>query len=230
VLVVTVRDNGMGIPPDKLADVFEMFSQIENSLDRSQGGLGIGLTLVKRLVELHGGTVEAHSEGLGQGSEFRVRLPILVEPANSASEIKPPPNLDSLQPRRILIVDDNLDAARTLSMLLKIGGNETCLAHDGLDAVEQAERFRPEIVLLDIGLPKLNGFDTCRRIREQPGGTEMLLVALTGWGQEEDRRKSKEAGFNAHLIKPVDLPALFKILADHDAMASTPFSKSKNSA
>ncbi|MGH2626539.1 MAG: hybrid sensor histidine kinase/response regulator, partial [Anaerolineales bacterium] len=209
-LMVNVKDTGVGIPPDKLGSVFEMFTQIDRSLERSQGGLGIGLTLVKRLVQMHGGSVEAYSEGPGRGSEFVVRLPILIEKAKAKT---PTAEQTPMTAHRILIVDDNRDAATSLATLLKLTGNETQTAHDGLEAVEAAAMFRPDVMLLDIGLPKLNGYDACRRIREQPWGRNMVLVALTGWGQDDDRRQSKDAGFDHHMVKPVDLDALMKLLA-----------------
>jgi CheY-like chemotaxis protein len=174
--------------------------------------LGIGLTLVKSLVEMHGGTVGVHSEGLGRGSEFVVRLPIPVETPESL----PPPTVNEQMPavsRRILIVDDNEDGAESLAMLLQLAGHETQKAHDGIEAVEITERFRPDAVLLDIGLPRLDGYEVCRRIREAPWGKGLLLVALTGWGQEEDRVRSREAGFDEHMIKPVDYDVLIKLLA-----------------
>jgi PAS domain S-box-containing protein len=189
-VTVRIKDTGTGIPPDKLGNVFEMFTQMDRSLERTQGGLGIGLTLVKRLVEMHGGSVEALSEGLGKGIEFIVHLPILVEKPTTP-EPKAPAGGTITTPRRFLIVEDNKDAAMALSVLLRLSGHETQVAHDGLQAVEAAETFQPEIILLDIGLPKLNGYDTCRRIRQQPWGKSMLILALTGWGQEEDRRKAK---------------------------------------
>jgi PAS domain S-box-containing protein len=211
-VVVTVKDNGMGIPADKLGSVFEMFTQVERTLERSAGGLGIGLTLTKRLVEMHDGTVTAHSEGPGRGSEFVVRLPVLAEKLTDATP--EPTAKPTALPRRILVVDDNPDSASSLAMLLQITGNETHTAHDGLKAVEAAEKHRPDVILLDIGLPKLNGYDACRRIREEPWGKNMVLVALTGWGQEEDRRKSIAAGFDGHLVKPVDYATLMKLLAE----------------
>ena len=212
-VTVTVTDTGMGIPPDKLSTVFEMFTQVDRTLERSQGGLGIGLTLVKRLVGMHGGTVTARSEGTGRGSEFAVRLPVLiVQPEAESSQ--PISESGKTTARRFLVVDDNTDAASSLAKLLEITGNETHTARDGLEAVEAAEEFRPDVVLLDIGLPKMNGYDACRRIREQPWSKGMLLVALTGWGQDDDRRKSHEAGFDHHLIKPVDYAVLMKLLAD----------------
>ena len=214
--VVSVRDNGIGIPAQMLARVFEMFTQVDHSLERSQSGLGIGLTLVRRLVEMHDGSIEAHSEGLGEGSNFVVWLPLLVEPPKELPPVSVDLKIKSLSGCRILVVDDNKDSATTLGMLLRLKKNEIRTAHDGLEAVEAAESFRPEIVLLDIGLPKLNGYEVARRIREQPWGREMMLVALTGWGQDEDRRLSKEAGFNFHVVKPVEIAALEKLLASSD--------------
>ena len=208
--VVTVKDNGAGIPPDRLDSIFEMFNQVQGSLERSQGGLGIGLTLVRRLVQMHGGSVQAESAGEGKGAEFVVRLPI-HEPLPAASP-EPAPAREPAAARRILVVDDNHDAAESLAMLLNITGNKTSTAHDGADAFEAAARQRPDVVLLDIGLPTLNGYEVCRRIRDEPWGKEMVLIALTGWGQDEDRRKSHEAGFDGHLVKPVNYPALMALL------------------
>lgn len=209
--VISVKDTGIGIPPDKLATVFEMFSQIQSALERSQGGLGIGLTLVKRLVEMHGGTIEAASAGPGRGSEFKVRLPVLVDqPPAAAAE--PQPTATAVAKRRVLIVDDNRDSAMSLAMLLKHAGNTTHQAHDGLEAIAAAEQFRPDIMLLDIGLPSLNGYEACQRIREQPWGRKLVIVALTGWGHDEDRRRSRDAGFDHHLVKPVNYADLIKLL------------------
>ena len=210
-VVVKIKDSGVGIPPEKLTAIFEMFTQVDQSLERAHGGLGIGLTLVKRLVELHDGTVEAFSKGPGEGSEFVVSLPALVErpeaqhPAATRGE-------ERTTARRILVVDDNRDSARSLAMLLEMSGNQTRIAHDGFEAVAAAEQFRPEVVLLDIGLPKMNGFDAARRIREQPWGKDIVLIALTGWGQEADRRRSQAAGFDLHMVKPVDHADLAKLL------------------
>jgi CheY-like chemotaxis protein/anti-sigma regulatory factor (Ser/Thr protein kinase) len=210
--VIRVKDNGIGIAAEQAPRLFEMFTQLDTSLERSRDGLGIGLTLVKTLVELHDGTVEVHSDGLGRGSEFVVRLPILpAEPMPLSSSTR-----DASRPgsgRRILIVDDNEDGALSLAMLLKLEGHETHTAHDGLEAVAAAERIRPDAVLLDIGLPGLNGYEVCRRIRQQPWGKDIVLVALTGWGQEEDRHRSTAAGFDTHLVKPVDHDALAELLA-----------------
>jgi len=212
-VLIHVRDTGIGIAASQLGRIFDMFTQLDISLERSVSGLGIGLTLAKNLVELHGGTLEAHSSGVGQGSEFVVRLPILVEapkpptPQPALSEPK------TTSARRILVVDDNEDSAESLTILLSLAGHETHTAYDGLEAMEATERFKPDVILLDIGLPNLNGYEVARKIREQPWSQTMVLVALTGWGQEEDRRRSQEAGFNHHLTKPVDPLALTKLLA-----------------
>ncbi len=218
-VVVKVKDTGVGISPDKLNGIFEMFAQVDRSLERSQGGLGIGLTLAKRLAEMHGGSLTAHSEGLGRGSEFVVRLPVLSE----ESKADPPPEPAAerhTMARRILVVDDNRDSATSLAMLLQMTGHDTQTAYDGLEAVEQAEAYRPDVILLDIGLPEMNGYDACREIRRQPWGKEVVVIALTGWGQDDDRRKSKDAGFNAHLVKPVDYAALLKLLAWSESVAT----------
>jgi signal transduction histidine kinase/CheY-like chemotaxis protein len=212
--VIRVRDSGIGIAAEELPRIFDMFTQLDTSLERSVSGLGIGLTLVKSLVEMHGGTVEAHSAGKYQGSEFVVRLPIMVKtpkPPPPEPTVSAPPLTTA---RRILVVDDNRDSALSLALLLRLSGHETHTAFDGLEAVEAAATFKPDVILLDIGLPKLNGYEACRRIREQPSGKSMVLIALTGWGQDEDRRKSQEAGFDFHLIKPVGLVALAKLLAE----------------
>lgn len=209
--VVRVRDNGVGIPKDMLVRIFDAFTQVDQSLEKAQGGLGIGLSLAKWLVELHGGTVEARSEGLG--SEFTVRLPAIATPEPA---VAPKPKLKQPQGpgRRILVVDDNRDAAVSLALMLKIMGHETQTAHDGLEAIDVAQKFLPELMLLDIGMPKLNGYDTARHIRTQPWGATIRIIALTGWGQEEDKRKSFEAGFDVHLVKPIDIAVLNKYLWD----------------
>ena len=213
-VVVKIRDTGLGIPAEMLPRIFEMFIQVDRSLERSQGGLGVGLTLVKRLVEMHGGSVEARSDGAGMGSEFTVRLPVAVALASHQPQPPKGEGEKTAGPvkRRILVVDDNKDAADSLSMMLRITGMEVRTAYDGLEAVEVAAAFNPDVVLLDIGLPKLNGYEAARRIREQPWGKDMVLVAVTGWGQEEDRRRSQEAGFNGHMVKPVDPAALQQLL------------------
>ncbi len=213
-VVVSVKDNGIGIAAEHLSSLFQMFSQVAPALERSQGGLGIGLSLVKGLVEMHGGTVGARSEGLSKGSEFIVRLRV----ADGSPVPQPPPTdgrdrMTTLPKRRILVAEDNQDTADSLAMLLRVAGHEVHAVHDGQEAVEAAQWFRPDVILLDIGMPKLNGYDACRLIREQPGGRNVVLVALTGWGQDEDRRRSQEAGFDEHLVKPVEPADLEKLLA-----------------
>lgn len=211
-VLVKVSDTGVGIPPEQLTRIFDMFAQVNKSLERTEGGLGIGLTLVQSLVEMHGGTVEAFSEGLGKGSEFVVRLPILSDAMDCPEEETPAFASQATRRRRILVVDDNVDAAMSLAIILEFAGHEVHSAHDGLEAVEAAGAFRPEVVLLDIGLPGLSGLDVARRIRQEPWGAGVSLVALTGWGQEEDRRNTQEAGFDAHLVKPVDHADLMALL------------------
>lgn len=211
---VSVRDTGIGIAVEHLPLLFKMFSQVSPALERSQGGLGIGLSLVRGLVELHGGTVEARSRGLGLGSEFVVRLPIGEAPVVTGSE--PSGSAEKAgadHPCRILVVDDNQDAADSLATLLQLTGYDTRVAHDGLEGVQAAATFRPRVVLLDIGLPKMNGYEAARTIREQPWGRDIALIALTGWGQEEDKRRSREAGFDYHLTKPADPAVLEELLA-----------------
>jgi two-component system CheB/CheR fusion protein len=212
-VLVTVKDNGMGMVPETLSRVFEMFAQGERALERAEGGLGIGLTLVKAFVEMHGGTVEAQSNGPGHGAEFKVRLPVLVSPEVTRPLEVRKDGSSFASTCRILIVDDNRDSAESLAMILRIQGNEVASAYDGLEAVARAEDFGPDVILLDIGLPKLNGYEAARRIRDQEWGKDLVLIAVTGWGQEEDRRCAKESGFNHHLVKPVDPAALEGILA-----------------
>ena len=211
--VVRVRDTGIGIAADELSRIFEVFAQVDRSLERARDGLGLGLALVKNLVELHDGTVEARSDGLGHGSEFLVRLPLLAEPLSSRppapANVKPA----AIAPRRILVVDDNRDAASSVAVLLKMLGHVVETAHDGLEAVERASAFEADVILLDIGMPRLNGYEAARRIRALPREAPLTLIAVTGWGQDDDRRRSEDAGFDFHLVKPVDLPALTRLLA-----------------
>jgi PAS domain S-box-containing protein len=213
--VVRVRDTGVGIPRESLRKIFDMFGQADLHGARSRGGLGIGLSLVKRIAEMHGGSVEAHSEGVGRGSEFVVRIPTIASERPEATS-SPAETVSQPSRRRVLVVDDNTDAAESLAALLAIGGHETRLAHDGLQAVAEAKAFHPDVVFLDIGMPELDGHETARRIREQPWGKDMVLVALTGWGQTEDRRRSKEAGFNHHLVKPADPAVVAKLISSLD--------------
>ena len=213
-VVIRVLDDGIGISPDMLPRVFDVFVQAERRLDRSQGGVGIGLTLVRRLVELHGGTVEAHSRGLGQGSEFVVRLPALdgeraAPPGGTEAPHAPTAALSS---RRVLVVDDNEDAAESLAVLLRMQGQDVQVASNGPAALELAEAFRPQVVFLDIGMPGMDGYEVARRLRALPQLGDVVLIAQTGWGQEDDRRLSREAGFDEHLVKPTDPAALRSLL------------------
>ena len=215
--VISVSDNGVGIPAPMLARVFDMFTQVENTLERSQGGLGIGLTLVKRLTELHGGRVEAHSEGSGHGSRFVLRLPRARQAALDDGRAQEPaaPKAGRRQrlAQRILVADDNRDAADSLASMLRLLGHDVKIAYDGAEAVALAESFRPQLALLDIGMPRLNGYEAARAIRAQAAPREVLLVALTGWGQPEDRRRSRLAGFHHHFVKPVDPAMLTRLLS-----------------
>jgi PAS domain S-box-containing protein len=222
-VAISIRDTGIGIPRDKLGHVFDMFAQIQPAGRRTTGGLGIGLTLVKRLTEMHGGRVEVVSEGPGQGSEFTIRLPLeksLPEPPLPAEPRLPDPRT-ALAQRRILVVDDNRDAADSLSLFLKFMGAAVHVAYDGVSALESLPAFRPEIVLLDVGMPMLDGFEVARRMRQLPEGQNILLVAVTGWGQEEDRRRTADAGFDQHLVKPVDPVMLQNLLAAFDPETAT---------
>ncbi len=218
--VVSVKDSGTGISADILPHIFEMFMQADRNVHRSQGGLGIGLTLVKQMVELHGGSVEARSAGAGKGSEFIVRLPTVPARSPLAQPPEGSGTAGKATPHRILVVDDNEDSANTLGQMLQILGHQVRVAHDGLAAIEAAGEFRPEAILLDIGMPKLDGYETCRRIRGHAWGQQMILIALTGWGQDEDRRRTHEAGFDHHLVKPVEAAALVKVLAELKSRSS----------
>jgi PAS domain S-box-containing protein len=209
---VRVADTGIGIPKEMLTNIFDMFMQVDHSLERSHGGLGIGLSLVRRLVQMHGGSVEAYSEGQGAGSEFIVRLPLAAEAAEPGRSGLDLGARGGAARRRILVVDDNQDAAVSLANALNILGHETRTAFDGASSLELGAEFGPEVVILDIGMPGLNGYETARRMRTQPWGKAVLLIALTGLGHGDDRRRSSEAGFDAHLVKPVELAALQELL------------------
>jgi CheY-like chemotaxis protein/anti-sigma regulatory factor (Ser/Thr protein kinase) len=214
-VTVAVRDTGMGVPREELPRIFDMFSQVDRGTGRTTGGLGIGLTLVKQLVEKHGGTVEAHSDGPGTGSTFTVRLPVAAGGARAAA----PAAAARARPggagagRRILVVDDNVDAASSMQLMLAMLGNEVRTAHDGPRALQAARRFRPAVVFMDVGMPGMDGLEATRQIRRQPWGRDMIIVALTGWGQERDRASSQEAGCDGHLVKPVDPASLEPLLA-----------------
>jgi two-component system CheB/CheR fusion protein len=221
-----VCDTGIGIPPEMLARVFDLFAQVDHSLARSQGGLGIGLTLVRMLVEMHGGSVTAHSGGLDRGSEFVVRLPVPQSGlAKRRAGAAGPGEAGSggagrVSGRRILVVDDNEDSAETLATLLRVKGHEVRTAYHGPAALEATPDFRPQVIVLDIGLPGMDGYEVGRRLRELPGMGETVLVALTGYGQDEDRRRALEAGFNAHLVKPAEIEVLHELLTWSDESAA----------
>jgi signal transduction histidine kinase/CheY-like chemotaxis protein len=212
-VAVSVRDAGIGIAAAQLPHVFDAFVQVDTSWQRTQGGLGIGLSLVKEFVGLHGGRVEVHSDGPGKGSEFIVRLPMVIE--TTAAEPPTAAVTKARGPRRrILVVDDNTDAADSLAMILEIIGHEVRTAYNGEAGVAAAAEFRPDVVLMDLGMPRLDGYEAARRIRAEPWGHEPFLAALTGWGAEGDRKRTRDAGFNAHLVKPVELDVLTKMLAE----------------
>jgi CheY-like chemotaxis protein len=202
ILSLSVKDDGIGIAPQALTGIFDMFSQIDGGTGRAEGGLGIGLALVKGLTELHGGTVEARSGGIGAGSEFIVRLPLARGPAEAPLATHPAPAAPVR--RRILIADDNQDAAESLSMLLELAGHEVRTAHLGRAALSIAATFRPDAALIDIGMPDLSGYEVAHELRQEPWARSMRLIAVTGWGQEDDRRRAVESGFDHHLTKPVD--------------------------
>jgi CheY-like chemotaxis protein len=213
---ITVRDTGIGIPPELLPRLFNLFTQVESAAHRSQGGLGIGLALVRQLVEMHGGKVSAHSAGADKGSEFIIRLPLReIHPRDTASGS--PVNgvfvPEARRGHRILLADDNRDALDSLATLLQCDGHEVHTAGDGAEALALAAKCRPDVMLLDIGMPKLDGYEVARRVRAEPWGKGTVLIALTGWGQDEDRRRSRDAGFDLHVVKPVDLAALEHLLA-----------------
>jgi CheY-like chemotaxis protein len=211
-----IRDNGIGIAPDMLPHIFELFVQAEHSSAKAHGGLGIGLTIVKNLVEMHGGSVMARSAGLGKGSEFELRLPLEHEKRRelTVQSVKEPGKRPSAASgHRLLVVDDNKDAAKTLAVLLRLEGHEVQVAHDGEAALELAKSYGPTVIFLDLGMPGMDGYEVARRMRQQPGLENVMLAALTGWGQPEDRRRTAEAGFDYHLVKPVELATLEKLLA-----------------
>jgi PAS domain S-box-containing protein len=211
--IASIRDNGRGIPVEMLDHIFEPFAQLDRSYERPDGGLGIGLTLAKRLVELHQGRIEARSAGRGKGTEFLIHLPSTpATPAKRASA--PEKKVDLPVSRRVLIADDNHDAGISLSMLLQSMGHDTRVVHDGMEAVEEAETFHPDVVLLDLGMPRLDGYETARRIASRPWADATQIVAVTGWGQEADRQRAREAGFHRHLVKPVDVGALREVMSN----------------
>lgn len=212
-VVFRVRDSGTGIPQEMLPKIFDLFTQVDQSLDRSQGGLGIGLTLVQRLVEMHGGSVHAASEGPGRGSEFTVRLPVAAAPLPLEDAPEVLGDIAPGGPRKVLVVDDNVDSAETLAKLLSLQGYTVHVAFEGPAALREVEAVQPDVVILDLGLPGISGFDVARTLRGQEGGEELLLIALSGYGREEDRRSSSEAGFDRHFTKPVDFSALLQVVS-----------------
>jgi len=218
--VITVQDSGIGIAADVLPRIFDMFTQGGMSVDRAQRGLGVGLALVERLVKLHGGDVTASSGGLGKGSQFTIRLPALQSHRQPAPQRLAPHQPDTVNHCRILVVDDNEDSVDSLAMLLRMLGHDVKTASDGETALAAAEDYRPDVAILDIGLPKMTGYDLAKQIREKPWAKDMVLVALTGWGQEQHRERSVEAGFNHHLTKPVEFDVLQQILAEADRSLS----------
>jgi CheY-like chemotaxis protein len=212
-LVLRVRDTGTGIAAELLPHVFDMFTQGVRALDQGRGGLGVGLTLVRSLVQMHGGSVEVHSEGPGRGSEFVVRLPLAKGPPEPAEAVaEQPPGAATTTPKRILVVDDSPDQAHSLGMLLTLMGHEVRLAENGPDALAAVAAFHPDVALVDIGLPGMNEYEVARRIRAEPQFRDIVLVAQTGWGQDDDRRRSQEAGFDHHLVKPVSPSAIEEIV------------------
>jgi signal transduction histidine kinase len=216
-LVIAVEDTGVGIEPEQLASMFELFVQGEHSMARSEGGLGIGLTLVRRLVEMHGGSVEAHSEGAGRGSTFIVRIPVATgAPAADDRRRRVAASTPGGPRRRILVVDDNADTVLGLSRLLRLMGHDVQAAHDGTEALAVAEQFGPDFILMDLGLPGIDGYEVTARLRARESGRRAVIVAVSGYGQETDRRRSREAGFDHHLLKPVDFDALTAIIATEE--------------
>jgi CheY-like chemotaxis protein len=210
-LTLSVTDNGIGIPRERLGDIFDLFAQVDRSGERT-GGLGIGLTLVRQIATLHQGGIEALSEGVGHGSQFILTLP--VAPAGAATPAPAPRSASGRadKPRRILVVDDNRDAAESLMTLLEIAGHDVRFTLDGEAAIAIAERFRPDVMILDLGMPTVSGYDVARRIHDRPWGKQVYLVALSGWGQEDERLRTRAAGFHAHFVKPIAPEALSRAL------------------
>jgi signal transduction histidine kinase/ActR/RegA family two-component response regulator len=212
--VIKISDTGIGIAPDVVPKIFELFTQVHSKAERAQGGLGIGLALVRRLTEMHGGTVGVHSDGPGRGSEFTVRLPVMVAPlAALSNQSRESVSIPTIAPQRILVADDNHDAADALSLQLQLAGHDVRTVHDGADALTVAKTFEPDIVLLDLGMPKMDGYEVARQLRVGQTGRKAALIALTGWGQQQDRDRTTAAGFDAHLVKPVAESQLFRALA-----------------
>jgi CheY-like chemotaxis protein/two-component sensor histidine kinase len=217
--VIAVTDDGIGIPQEHLPRIFELFSQVHSKSQTSQGGLGIGLALVRRLVEMHGGSVSVRSDGAGQGAEFIIRLPLVSTQSRAAAPSRESDTIPALASRRILVADDNHDAAESLATLLELRGHDVRKAHDGEEVLVVGDVFVPDVVLLDLGMPKMDGYETARALRRRPWGEQATLVAITGWGQQQDRQRTSRAGFDAHLVKPVTEVSLYKTLAAADESA-----------
>ncbi|MGH8313794.1 MAG: ATP-binding protein [Steroidobacterales bacterium] len=213
--VITVRDTGIGIGPDMLPRIFDMFTQADRSIDRSHGGLGVGLTVARRLVELHDGSIDAASDGSGKGSTFTVRVPVSAagEPRVAADSLRPPDVAGATRPLRVLIADDNRDAAGSLAILLRMVGHDVRIAYDGVEAVALADESRPDAIVLDIGMPKMSGYDAARKIRAESWGRDIRIFALSGWGQDADKHRSRESGIDHHLVKPLEPASLLQLLA-----------------
>jgi CheY-like chemotaxis protein len=210
---VEVKDDGIGIPEESLPHIFDMFSQVDRTIERSTGGLGIGLALVKGVVEMHGGEVYAASDGPGRGSTFTIKLPVIQRQVTATMDTSPKGEFQAMsRGRKILVVDDNRDSANSLAAFLRLLGHTVEMAHDGDEAVTVAGQFRPEVILMDVGMPKLNGYRATQEIRKQPWGRDIAIIALTGWGQESDRERSREANCDGHLVKPVNLSVLSKVV------------------
>ncbi len=223
-IIVSVKDNGIGINPEMLSSIFDMFSQIDSSLERTHGGLGIGLTLVKKMVEMHGGNVEARSGGANKGTEFIVTLPVLPASTSKAQKQENKPasaaSTDKANHYKVLIVDDNEASAKTMGWAMELYGHDVKLAHDGLKAIEAAKEYKPDVILLDIGLPGMNGYDVCAALRNDPELRNAKIIAQTGWGQKEHLERSKQAGFDNHLVKPIDIKELMKIISGLNSKAA----------
>jgi CheY-like chemotaxis protein len=212
-VAIAISDTGIGISQEFLPKVFELFTQVHSKSERAQGGLGIGLALVRRLVEMHGGTVTARSDGIGSGTEFTVRIPALGAEKVVRTQASEPAAIAVTAPRRILVADDNHDAAESLTVRLQLAGHEVRAARDGLEALEVGMDFKPDIVLLDLGMPEMDGCEAARRMRLSSWGKSVTLIALTGWGQQQDRERTADAGFDLHLVKPVSESQLFDAIA-----------------
>jgi CheY-like chemotaxis protein len=216
--VIRVKDSGIGIDPVEIPNVFEMFAQISGGQQNEDGsGLGIGLNIVQRLVHMHKGSITGHSDGLGKGCEFSVRLPVSKEVPSAAPQNAAPAQPQTLELRRVLVVDDNQDAALSMSMILKKQGHVVDIAHDGIEAVAKAELLQPQIIFMDLGMPRMNGYEACKAMRGAAWGKDLYIIALSGWGQAEDRKRSDEAGFDEHIVKPIDRKTLLRLMSEAPA-------------